>query len=159
MWVIFLINMHFIRLLPCCLCLPQSWWSLLFHRYIEPLEVAEALFLDSRVRRVQSTWLTFPRKFFHAEMKIACMMLQAGNSSSELTRGDLHLLQSVQVGGTTGGTYLMPTLFSQPMMMVPQYPWTRGEMVSALNKLRVEILMVWARKDECVALVERGHLI
>ena len=95
-------------------------------------------------------------------MKIVCMMLYKHGicSSSELTRGDLPLLQSVQVGGRTGGTYLMPTLFSQPKMMVPQYPWTRGEMVSALNiKLRVKILMVGAREDECVALEERGHLI
>ena len=53
----------------------------------------------------------------------------------------------------------MPTLFSQPMMILPQYPWTRGEMVSALNKLRVETLMVGAREDECVALEERGQLI
>ena len=53
----------------------------------------------------------------------------------------------------------MPTLFSQPMMTVPQYPWTRGKMVSALNKLRVRILMVGALEDECVALEERGHLI
>ena len=68
------INMHFIRLLPYCLCPPQSWRSLLFHRYIELLEVAEALFLDSRVRRVWSTWLTFPRRVFRAEMKIVCMM-------------------------------------------------------------------------------------
>ena len=54
---------------------------------------------------------------------------------------------------------MMPTLFSQPMIIVPQYPWTRGMMVSALNKLRVETLMVWAREDECVALEERGHFI
>ena len=53
----------------------------------------------------------------------------------------------------------MPTLFSQPMIIVPQYPWTRGMMVSAINKLRVEILMVGAREDECIALEERGHLI
>ena len=31
--------------------------------------------------------------------------------------------QSVQLGGATGRTYLMPTLFSQPIIKVSQSPW------------------------------------
>ena len=65
----------------------------------------------------------------------------------------------MQVGGAAGGTYLMPTLCSQPRMVVPESPCTTDRTAKALNKLRVEILMVGARGDECVALQSRRRLL
>ena len=46
----------------------------------------------------------------------------------------------------------MPTLRSQPRMVVPESPCATDRTAKALNKLRVEILMVRAQEDHCVGL-------